>query len=135
MPPEFTRFTFKKDERLSSRKIISKLFEEGKSFTISPFRMLWLETTLSSSSPAQIAFAVPAKKIRLAVDRNRIKRQMREVYRKNKSSLCALLKSQEKQCAMMIVFTGNPKPPFEEIEKKLKLTFLRFEEDFKKHAQ
>ncbi len=135
MPSHVTRFTFRKDERLSSRKIISKIFEEGRNIVNVPFRLLWIEAELSSSSPAQVAFAVPAKKIRLAVDRNRIRRQMREVYRKNKSSLYSLLMAKEKQCAMMIVFTGAPRPSFEEIEKKLKLTLLRFEEDFKKHAQ
>ncbi len=130
-----TRFTFKKEERLSSRKILTELFEKGKSIVVSPFRLSFLKTKLVSSSPAQIAFSVPVKNFRQAVDRNRIKRQMREVYRKNKSSVYALLENQKSQCAMMIVFIGKSKPTFEEVEQKLKLTLHRFEEEFKKHAE
>jgi ribonuclease P protein component len=129
------RFTFSKNERLSSRKILTELFEKGKSIVVSPFRVSFFKTVLSSSSPVQIAFSVPVKNFRQAVDRNRIKRQMREVYRKNKSSVYALLESQKIQCAMMIVFIGKVKPSFEEVEQKLKLTLLRLEEEFKKNAE
>jgi len=131
----FTRLTFTKDERLSSRKIITSLFELGNVITIPPFRLNWMITPLASSSPAQIAFGVPVKNFRSAVDRNRIKRQLREVYRKNKMPVYALLKSRNKQCALMIVFIGKTKPSFAEIEKKLTLTLLRFEEDFAKHVE
>jgi ribonuclease P protein component len=130
-----TGFTFSKNERLSSRKIIGQLFEKGKSIVVVPFRLSFIQTPLPSVSPAQIAFSVPVKNFRKAVDRNRIKRQMREVYRKNKSSVYALLESQKVQCAMMIVFMGKAKPSFEEVEQKLKLTLHRFEEEFKKHAE
>ncbi len=60
---------------------------------------------------------------------------MREVYRKNKASVYSLLTQHQKQCALMIVFTGKIKPEFEEIEKKIRLTLQRFEEDFKKHTE
>jgi len=129
------RLTFNKNERLSSRKIISALFEKGKVVTVFPFRLNWMVTSLSSGSPAQIAFSVPVKNFRHAVDRNRIKRQMREVYRKNKSSLYALLKDHQIQCAVMVVFIGKSKLSFEEIEKNLNLTLLRFEEALKKYAE
>ena len=130
-----TRFTFTKDERLSSRKIIAELFEKGTSFVVVPFRLIWMETILPSDFPVQVVFSVPAQNFRKAVDRNRIKRQLREVYRKNKSTVYALLKKEQTQCAIMIVFSGKTKLSFEEIEKKLKLTLLRFEEGFKKHAE
>jgi ribonuclease P protein component len=130
-----TRMTFSKDERLSSRKILSGLFEKGKVIIVSPFRLLWLQTTLPSSTPVQIAFSVPVKNFRRAVDRNRIKRQIREVYRKNKSSVYALSESRKKQYALMIVFIGKVKPTFEEVESKLKLVLHRLEEDLQKHAE
>jgi ribonuclease P protein component len=135
MPSANQRFTLTRQERLASRKIISELFENGNSTVCFPFRLVWKETVLPVTSPVQIAFSVPSKKFRLAVTRNRIKRQMREVYRKNKSAVYDLLAGRNKQCAMMLVFTGSVVLPFEEIEKKIKLTLLRFEEDFKKHAE
>lgn len=129
------RFTFTKGERLASRKIIGELFEKGKSIVVAPFRLSWIETKLPSAFPVQMGFSVPAKNFRSAVDRNRLKRQMREVYRKNKFPLYSFLKQYQKQCAMMIVLTGKTKPSFEEIEKKIKLTLLLFEENFKKNAE
>lgn len=129
------RFTFTKDERLSSRKIIAELYEKGKSFIVFPFRLVWLETILPSAFPVQIVLSVPSKNFRKAVDRNRIKRQMREVYRKNKSAVYSLLQKEKNQCAIMIIFTGKSKVPFNEIENKLKLTLLRFEESYKKNAE
>ena len=128
------RHTFTKAERLSSRKIITALFERGRIIVLPPFRLSWMQAELPSTFPVQVAFSVPVKNFRQAVDRNRIKRQMKEVYRKNKSSVYALLGSR-KQCAMMIVFIGKVKPSFEEIESKLKLILNRFEEDLKKHGK
>lgn len=133
MPAATQRFTFSKNERLSGRRVITALFEKGKSISVPPFRLVWMVTPLRSTSPAQIAFSVPVKNFRLAVDRNRIKRQMREVYRKNKSSMYSLLKNGERQCALMVIYTGKTKLPFTEVENKLKLTLHRFEEEFKKH--
>jgi ribonuclease P protein component len=92
-----------------------------------------METPLNVVFPAQAAFSVPVKIFRRATDRNRIKRQMKEVYRMHKSALYDFLKKESKQCALMIVFTGKSKPEFEELKKKITVTLQRFEEDFKKH--
>ena len=102
---------------------------------VSPFRLIWMQATLSSASPAQVAFSVPVKNFRLAVDRNRIKRQMREIYRKNKASIYSVLQKEKKQCALMIIFTSKTKIPFTEVENKLTITLQRFEEELKKHAK
>ena len=111
------------------------LFNKGKIVVVSPFRLVWMLTPLPSSSPAQIAFGVPVKNFRLAVDRNLVKRQMREVYRKNKSTIYSMLREEQTQCAIMIVFTGKSKLPFSEVENKLRLILQRFEHEFKKRAR
>src|ERR1043166_5370213 len=115
-------FTFKKNERLAGHKIMVELFAKGKSINVPPFKLVWMQAGLRSSSPAQIAFSVPVKNFRLAVDRNRIKRQMREVYRKNKALVYSILEDKKMQCALMIIYTGKTKLPFTDIENKLKLT-------------
>jgi len=135
MPSTSVRNTFTKEERLKSRKLIAELFGRGRQTVIPPFRLLWMTASLPTASPAQIGFSVPVKNFRNAVDRNRIKRQMREVYRKNKAALYSLIVVEKKQCAMMLVFTGKTTLPFDEIEHKLTLTLSRFEEDFKQHVQ
>jgi len=123
-----SRQTFSKDERLRSRKLIEKIIEDGKSINISPFRFSWTITELETRFPVQIAFAVPKRFFKRAVDRNRIKRLIREVYRKNKSGLYALLKARNIQCALLVVFSGKKVPVYDEVEKKFLITLQRFEE-------
>ena len=64
-------FTFKKDERLKSRKLIGQLFKEGKSFSNFPFRILYL--FVNGGDHLQAGFTTSTKNFKKAVDRNRIK--------------------------------------------------------------
>ena len=81
------RHTFRKSERLNGRKAIEQLVASGKNIIISPFKLMWIPILLPTDSPAQIAFSVPKRNFKKAVDRNRMKRLMRESYRKNKSDI------------------------------------------------
>lgn len=122
------RQTFTKDERLRSRKLIEKIIGEGKSVHMYPFRFSWIVTDLKTNFPVQFAISVPKRFFKRAVDRNRIKRLVREVYRKNKSDLYLLLKSGNLQCALLVIFSGKSVPEYAEVEKKFLLTLQRFEE-------
>ncbi len=79
------KYTLGKEERLKSRKLIGRLYEEGKSIRSFPLRMVYLQTEHTSGFPAQVAVSVSKKFFKLAVDRNKIKRLLREIYRKQKS--------------------------------------------------
>ncbi len=83
------RYTLCKQERLSSLKGIEKLFKEGRSVAKFPIRLVWLDNSEpeTQSFPVQVMFSVSKKKFPRAVDRNRIKRLMREGYRMNKPGL------------------------------------------------
>jgi len=118
--------TFKKEERLFGRKIIDELFLRGKSFSVHPFRIIWLEIKLNASHPVQIVISVPKKKIKKAVKRNKIKRQIREAYRKNKYFLYEHLEKTRKQIAMMIIYTQTEEMTYKEIEKKIVITLQHF---------
>ena len=78
------RFTLNKQEKLKSKKLIEQLFAEGKSVSNYPLKLIYLEVDHMSSFPIQAGVSVPKRRVNLAVNRNRIKRLMREVYRKNK---------------------------------------------------
>ncbi|MBK5286290.1 MAG: ribonuclease P protein component [Bacteroidia bacterium] len=118
--------TLPRAERLRSRKLISLLFNDGRSIVASPIRMLWVRSENEDGSPLQFAVSVPKKNFKRAVDRNRIKRQMREAVRKNKMEVKNFLIEKNKPCAMMFVFTGKEKVEYKIIEDKIILILQRF---------
>ncbi len=82
--------TFKKEERIVSNLLIETLFEKGNSQSLGayPLRAVYLRTEhREGCAPVQLLISVPKKKFKHAVDRNRVKRQIREAYRKNKTLL------------------------------------------------
>lgn len=99
--------TFGRSEKLKSRKLIDQLFKEGKSVSKSGFTLVYLATPLQVMYPAQTGFSVPKRHFKHAVDRNRMKRLMREAYRQNKLPLYTRLVEAQKQLAMMWVFKGR----------------------------
>ena len=127
------RLTFRKNERLCSRKIIQDLALKGKNIHLNPIRLLWIPSILNVNIPAQAAFTVPKRNFKKAVDRNRIKRCMREAYRKNKSSLYSLVSNNKNQFALLFVFTGKESITYSEIEEKIKIILQRFAEDIQKN--
>jgi ribonuclease P protein component len=110
-------FSFKKDERLCSQKLIGGIFLSGRSFNCYPLKIAWINTdTLDSSYPAQAAFSVPKKNFKKAHDRNLIRRKMRESWRFHKSSLYEYLGGNETKIALVIIFIGKEDQEFRKIE-------------------
>lgn len=81
------QFTFGKRERLSHKKHIDALFNEGQSFIIKPFKIFYKTSEHVALPELKILLAVPKRKFKKAVDRNHIRRLIREVYRINKNTL------------------------------------------------
>jgi ribonuclease P protein component len=76
--------TFRKAERLSRKKWIQELFDKGSSFNLYPFRILCLRHPDPQATTNQAMFSVSKRLFKKAVDRNTIKRRIREAYRLNK---------------------------------------------------
>ncbi len=125
--------TLTKDERLRKKQIIEDLFSTGKTFHIYPFTVVWKNTEHDSVSPAQVLFSVSKKKFRKAVDRNKIKRLLREAYRKNKDHLYKTLNKSGNKCVFAIVYTGNEILPYIEIEQKIISVLKRLTIDHEKN--
>ena len=118
--------TLTKAERLRSRKTISLLFEKGKAINIHPIKLVWTQIPNREDSILQFGVAVPKKNFKKAVDRNRLKRQMREAMRKNKLPVKNFLAQKDKPCAMLLVFTGKEAVTYKEIEDKIIVILQRF---------
>lgn len=108
--------TFHKSERLCSRKAIDFLFEEGKILYSPLFKVVWTKVSLPTRFPVQVAFSVSKKNFRSAVDRNLIRRRMREAYRRNKEILYGHLASMNVCIACVIVFRKNTIPGYSSVE-------------------
>jgi ribonuclease P protein component len=122
--------TFKKQERLCSRKIIDHLFTSGKNFKVPPFIVNWNEFAFTGPAPAQVLMAVSSRNIRHATERNYIKRLMREAYRKNKSSFLEYLTAKNRKCAFIIIFTGREKLTWTDAESKIILILRRLQSKY-----
>lgn len=105
------RYTLGKEEKLKSRKTIEHLFKEGKSFSNFPFRVLWIFNE-PAGVPLQTGFAVSSRYFKKAVDRNRIKRLMREAYRLQKNELKNQLTLHKKQLSVFFIYVGNEIPVY-----------------------
>ena len=120
-------FSFKKVERLCSKKLIDKLFTDGDSFLVFPLKIVFLETSFPLKSPIQAAFSVGKRNFKLAVHRNRIKRKMREAYRLNKHSLYDEIG--EKKLIVFFLFIGKVIPEYKLIETAMKKGIKRLKKE------
>ena len=120
-------FTFKKEERLSSRRVIGELFKSGKALNSGIYRVVWLPLDVQNAFPAQVVISVPKRSFKKAVDRNRIKRLIKEAYRKHKSALYDTLNGKQKKITFIIAYTAKEELPYAEIESKLIITLQRLQ--------
>lgn len=107
--------TFKKKERLCSKVLIEKVFAAGNQISVFPFKLMWMPIE-ESDATGKIVISVPKRNFKKAVDRNKIKRRIREAYRKNKNTLYQQLNN--KKIVLMIVFVSKEKEPYKIIEEK-----------------
>lgn len=116
-------FSFGKKEKLKSKKLIDQLFKEGQSVSAYPLRMVFLETSFEEDLIAKTGVSVSKRYFKNAVDRNRIKRLIREAYRLNKPHFFNKITT---QYALMILYIGKEKPSFKQVETKMKVLFDKF---------
>ena len=114
------RFNFTRNHRLSGEKAIQELFQKGSSFYLYPLRILWMTQPHQDASTHKILVTVPSKNFKRAVDRNKIKRRMREGYRLNQHQLVT-----DKKWFIAYIYTAKEILSSEEIHKKIVQSFSK----------
>ena len=116
--------TFKKQEKLKKSKLIEKLFAQGKALTEYPIKLIYLEIEHESPYKIQAGVTVSKRNFKNAVDRNRIKRLLREVYRKNKY---VIYESEDtKKHIFMFIYLGKKEFEYPILEDKMKSLLHKF---------
>ena len=117
------RFTLSKNDRLKSRKLIEELFAKGKSVNAFPLQMKYLATEFELDTKVQVAFSVPKRNFKKAVDRNRIKRLLRECYRLRKPKFVEQI---DQSHIFMILYLGKNEPKYADLEKVMDDLLAKF---------
>jgi ribonuclease P protein component len=116
------KFAFRKEERLNKEKLIKELFEEGSSFYFYPFKV-WHKGNSDTSYPVhQVMISVSRRNFKKAVDRNLIKRRIRESFRLNKNLLPAGPK-----LLIAYIYSAKEILTFAQIQERLVKTLNRFD--------
>lgn len=113
------RYTFKKSERLCSKKYIKYLFAKGEKMMVFPFSVHWCVcATDDISVPAQVLISVSKRKMKHAVDRNHTKRVIRECYRLHKEQLYEVLTQKDCKILLSINYLQDKRRNYSSMEKK-----------------
>ena len=100
-----TRFTFSKQERLCGGTQVDRLFAQGnRQIAVFPVRLVWLRT---DESEIRVLISAPKRKFHHAVDRNHVKRQIREFYRLNSATLKTVASSKGVGLDLAFLFLDN----------------------------
>jgi ribonuclease P protein component len=125
------QFTLGKNERLKSRKLIEQLFSEGKSFVVNPFKLFYriIPVTYSNSELStynlQFGVGVSTKNFKKAVDRNRVKRIIREAYRLQKQALQKKMQAQKIALNIFFIYTAKELPLYKDVYGKMDLILTK----------
>lgn len=122
-------FTLSKEERICSKKLMEQLFNGGTARSMSSFPLRVVFTIVErqpGQPPASIIVSVPKRHFKHAVDRNRVKRQLREAYRHHKQLLVeALAGTPQKAIALSLIWMDGRHLPSSEIDHKLQNLLTR----------
>src|SRR4051794_9437484 len=114
-------FSYGRKEKLKGRKLYEQVFSNGKSFTVFPIKVFYLQPDVPLDFHVKLGVGVSARNFKKAVERNRIKRLLREAYRTEKLLLHRYLKEHNHQVVVFLLYTDKTLPDFTTLKIKMPL--------------
>ncbi|HET8838700.1 MAG TPA: ribonuclease P protein component [Flavobacteriaceae bacterium] len=118
---------FGKNERIKSKKVFEKLFSEGKSINTFPLKLVFVPLEVQEEKLNKIGVSAPKKRFKKAVERNKIKRLMRESFRKNKY----ILNNTKANYALLFIYIGKEIMTYSQIFASMEKLLRKFVEQEK----
>lgn len=119
----FMNYGFSKNDKLKSRKLIGQLFEDGKIVSKFPLKLFYVPAQFDDGVKVKAAVSVSKRNFKTAVDRNRIKRLLRESYRLNKH---LVIENITENYAFLFLYVGKDLPEFKLLEIKMQQLLKEF---------
>ena len=118
-------FKFPKKQKLCGEKVIERLFANGKSISEKPFRAIWNFEKNNDQVFVKSLIVVSKKRLKLAVERNVVKRRIKEAYRLQKKKLECFLESTKQQLNLAIIYQEEEILDYKTLEEKINLLLSR----------
>ena len=115
--------TLSKSERLTNPVAISQIYDKGRHLNDYPFKIVWLKEV--GGTGLKVVFSVPKRKFKRAVDRNQIKRKLRETYRKNRHEVQKVAKNKNTHISLFLIYLGKDIPSSEIVDDKINVLLKR----------
>ena len=126
-------FSLNASERLKSRKLMERVFKNGTRWHKFPFRVSFLIENETGDSLIKFGCSAPIRNFKKAVDRNRVKRLMKEAFRLEKHLLLESLREKNARLIVFVIFTAPVLPKFETIKTSMNEVVLKLKDEIQKH--
>ena len=117
--------TFSSSEKLKHKKHIDLLFSKGMAINHPPIRLIYVPIPSAENEKYKIGVSVPKRNFKKAVERNYLKRLLRETYRKNKYLLPNNI---NQSYALMFIYLGRKTTSYNALEGKMQKILVQFKE-------
>lgn len=117
----------KKEERIYKRDEIKAMFSNSDALNVYPFKVLYREVPTEDQEHLKFAASIPKRLFKKAVDRNLLKRRIKEAFRTNKNELKEALISRDKKLHFMVIYIAKEQLEYDFIQKKIILTLQRLQ--------